>query len=121
MNGAVPQATFGPGRPPAARLWAPPLARRLKALAHPVRLEILAILGRAGRPVCVCELEAGLPVKQPTVSHHLRLLREAGLVDCQQQGVWAYYSVRPEGLAELWSRLAALTGCLSGGSDGSSD
>ncbi len=97
------------------------LARELKALAHPMRLAILEILGRAGRSVCVCELEAALPVKQPTVSHHLRLLRQAGLIECEQRGVWAYYSVRPGRLSELWTRLTALAGRSGGGPDGRSD
>ncbi len=102
--------------PPHRLPWAPAagrrtasLARGLKALAHPVRLEMLAILSRAGQSLC--ELEANLPVKQPTVSRHLRA---AGLLGREQRGVWAYYSVRPDRLAELWSRLAALTGHPSG-------
>jgi ArsR family transcriptional regulator len=65
-------------------------------LSHPVRLAILGILGRRGGAVCVCDLEGALPVKQPTVSHHLRLLRDAGWIDTVRKGVWAYYFVRPE-------------------------
>lgn len=111
---APPQAALGCG-PPVPADWhrTVPLARELKALAHPVRL---AILTRAGRSVCVCELEASLPVKQPTVSHHLRLLREAGLIEGGQRGVWTCYSVRAERLDELCARLSAL-----GGSGGISD
>jgi ArsR family transcriptional regulator len=67
----------------------------LELLGHPVRLAILDILVRRGGEVCVCDLEGGLPVKQPTVSHHLRLLREAGWIDTVRKGVWAYYFVRP--------------------------
>jgi ArsR family transcriptional regulator len=77
----------------------------LLALAHPVRLQILDILARRGGEVCVCDLEAALPVKQPTVSHHLRLLREAGLVDTVRKGLWAYYLVRPEALSALKARV----------------
>lgn len=112
---APSQAVPGCG-PPVPVDWhrTVPLARELKALAHPIRLAILTILSRAGRSVCVCELEASLPVKQPTVSHHLRLLREAGLIEGEQRGVWTYYSVRAERLAELCARLSALGG--SGGS-----
>lgn len=66
----------------------------LELLAHPVRLAILDILVRRGGEVCVCDLEGALPVKQPTVSHHLRLLREAGWIDTVRKGVWAYYFVR---------------------------
>ncbi len=51
--------------------------------------------------VCVCDLEAAMTVKQPTVSHHLKLLREAGIVDSERQGVWAYYFVNREALESL--------------------
>ena len=77
----------------------------LQILAHPIRMQILDILGRSAGRVCVCDLEAALPVKQPTVSHHLRLLREAGLIDCERQGLWAYYFVQHEALAALRSRI----------------
>jgi len=76
---------------------------------HPVRLQILDILGRNGGQVCVCDLEAALPVKQPTVSHHLRLLREAGLIDCERQGLWAYYFINHAAVAR---RRAAITGYM---------
>jgi len=78
----------------------------LQILAHPIRMQILDILGRSAGQVCVCDLEAVLPVKQPTVSHHLRLLREAGLIDCERRGLWAYYFVRREALAALRMRIA---------------
>jgi ArsR family transcriptional regulator len=78
----------------------------LQILAHPIRMQILDILGHSAGQMCVCDLEAALPVKQPTVSHHLRLLREAGLIDCERQGLWAYYFVRRESLAALRMRIA---------------
>ena len=78
----------------------------LQILAHPIRMQILDILRRSQGAVCVCDLEAALPVKQPTVSHHLRLLREAGLIDCERQGLWAYYFVQREALAALRARIA---------------
>lgn len=84
----------------------------LELLAHPVRLRILDILARRGGEVCVCDLEGAVPVKQPTVSHHLRILREAGLVDTVRRGVWAYYFVRPEILAALRRRVSCLLGAL---------
>ncbi len=77
----------------------------LELLAHPVRLRILDILVRRGGEVCVCDLERALPVKQPTVSHHLRLLREAGWLDMVRKGVWAHYFVRPEILRSVRQRL----------------
>ena len=71
-------------------------ATDLEQLSHPVRLQLLDVLTRNEGRVCVCDLEAAVPVKQPTVSHHLRLLREAGWIDTVRKGVWAYYFVRPE-------------------------
>lgn len=70
-------------------------------LAHPVRLRIVEILAADPGEVCVCDLEAALPVKQPTVSHHLRILRDAGLVGFTKRGQWAHYAVHREALAEL--------------------
>ena len=89
----------------------------LKALADPTRLQILDILVQHTGKVCVCDFEGvvGLPdpqtgqrPKQPTISHHLRVLREAGLVDCEKQGVWAYYFVQRERLAQVRSLLDML-------------
>jgi len=73
------------------------LARDLEIFAHPVRVQILDILTRRSGHVCVCDIESGVSVKQPTVSHHLRLLRRAGIVQSQREGQWIYYFVnRPE-------------------------
>ena len=77
----------------------------LQILAHPVRLQILAILSHQEGQVCVCDVEAAVPVKQPTVSHHLKLLREAGLIDFERHGLWAYYFVKREALAALRGRI----------------
>ena len=81
------------------------LSDDLGVLAHPIRLQILDMLAQCDGQVCVCDLESALPVKQPTVSHHLKLLREAGLIDCERRGLWAYYFVRREAVAELRTRL----------------
>lgn len=75
-------------------------------LGHPVRLQILDVLARHAGQVCVCDLEAAVPVKQPTVSHHLRLLREAGLVDAERHGQWMYYFIRQDALVALRARVA---------------
>lgn len=77
----------------------------LSIIAHPIRLQILDLLAQRDGSVCVCDLEAALPVKQPTVSHHLKLLREAGLIDCKRQGLWAYYFLRREALVALQQRV----------------
>ena len=85
----------------------------LQSLGHTVRLQILTIRARSSGQVCVCDLEAAVPVKQPTVSHHLRLLREAGLIDCERHGLWAYYFVRREALAALRARITGQLATLA--------
>src|SRR5262245_20848608 len=77
----------------------------LEILAHPIRLQILDILTRNEGQICVCDLEAALPVKQPTISHHLKLLRDAGLIGCERSGLWAYYFVKAEALTSLRNRI----------------
>jgi ArsR family transcriptional regulator len=81
------------------------LSDDLNILAHPIRLQILDLLAQRDGQICVCDLEAALPVKQPTVSHHLKLLREAGLIDAERRGLWAYYFVKREALAALRARI----------------
>ncbi|HUS17616.1 MAG TPA: metalloregulator ArsR/SmtB family transcription factor [Chloroflexia bacterium] len=82
------------------------LSDDLALLAHPIRIRILDLLARQEGQVCVCDLDGALPVKQPTVSHHLRLLREAGLIDCEKHGLWAYYFVKRDALAALRARVS---------------
>ena len=74
-------------------------ARLLKALADPTRLRILSLLSRYEGEVCVFEIVESFTLEQPTISHHLRILRDAGLVDCRKKGLWAYYYVRREALS----------------------
>lgn len=83
------------------------LVDRFKALGDPTRLAIVNQLAGADE-VCVCHLvpEAGL--SQPTISHHLRLLRDAGLVTSERRGTWAYYRLVPEAIAELAGALSPL-------------
>jgi arsenite methyltransferase len=81
------------------------LTEEIGVLAHPVRLRLLAELAASGGSVCVCDLERAVPVKQPTVSHHLRLLREAGLVESEKRGQWAHYALRAGELKRLRARL----------------
>lgn len=82
------------------------LSEALQLLGHPIRVQILDMLAHSADHVCVCDLEGALPVKQPTVSHHLRLLREAGLIDCVRRGPWAYYFVNRDTLCALRERVA---------------
>jgi ArsR family transcriptional regulator, arsenate/arsenite/antimonite-responsive transcriptional repressor len=89
------------------------ISAELTLLAHPIRLQILDLLAQRDGHVCVCDLEGALPVKQPTVSHHLKLLREAGLIDCERRGLWAYYFIRREAVAALQGRLFARLSTLA--------
>ena len=77
------------------------MAAVAKALGDPIRLQIVDVLRKHAGQVCVCELVPLFDVSQPTLSHHLKKLREAGIVDCERRGLWAYYYVLPEALDEL--------------------
>lgn len=78
------------------------LAKGFKALGDPTRLRLLSLIAaRAGNDVCVCELTDAFDVTGPTISHHLRVLREAGLIDCERRGTWVYYWLVPTALATL--------------------
>jgi ArsR family transcriptional regulator, arsenate/arsenite/antimonite-responsive transcriptional repressor len=94
-----------PVHPEVDRAGAERLADVAKALGDPIRLQLVDVLRRHAGKVCVCELTPLFDVGQPTVSHHLRVLREAGLVDSERRGLWAYYYVLPEALAELGAWL----------------
>jgi ArsR family transcriptional regulator, arsenate/arsenite/antimonite-responsive transcriptional repressor len=84
------------------------LARMFKALSDPVRLRLLSLIASyAGGEACVCDLTGTFDVSQPTISHHLRVLREAGLVDSERRGTWVYYWVLSGALAQLSSLLQA--------------
>ncbi|HEU0241976.1 MAG TPA: metalloregulator ArsR/SmtB family transcription factor [Micromonosporaceae bacterium] len=84
------------------------LARGFKALGDPVRLRLLSLIAaRGGGEVCVCELTDAFAVTGPTISHHLRVLREAGLIDCERRGTWVYYWIIPAALGALSQLLDA--------------
>ena len=85
-------------------------AATLKALAHPVRLQIVELLSRLGGEICVCDIEAEFELSQPTISHHLKVLRQANLIDCEPRGVWLFYHTRPEAIAQLRALIADLSG-----------
>ena len=83
-------------------------AAAFKAIGHPVRLRILSLLARRSEPLCVCHIEERFSLAQPTISHHLRVLRKAGLVSAKRKGTWVYYAARESGLAPLRAFLEQL-------------
>jgi ArsR family transcriptional regulator, arsenate/arsenite/antimonite-responsive transcriptional repressor len=82
------------------------MAEVAKALADPIRLQLVDVLRKHAGKVCVCELVPLFDVSQPTLSHHLKKLRDAGLVDSERRGLWAYYYVIPDGMDDLASWLS---------------
>jgi len=87
---------------PLSRDLAERVAPLLRAIAEPVRLRLLSLVAaHDGQEACVCELHEAFDLSQPTISHHLKVLHEAGLLDRAKRGTWVYYSVRSEALADL--------------------
>ncbi|MCJ0895238.1 helix-turn-helix transcriptional regulator [Rhodococcus sp. ARC_M5] len=88
--------------------WAGDLALMFKALGDPVRLRLLSVVAsHDGGEACVCDILPEFDLSQPTISHHLKVLREAGLLDCERRGTWVYYWVIPTALQQLSSVLSA--------------
>jgi ArsR family transcriptional regulator, arsenate/arsenite/antimonite-responsive transcriptional repressor len=84
------------------------LSRSFKALGDPVRLRLLSLIAsHEGGEACVCELTDGFDVSGPTISHHLKVLREAGLISGERRGTWVYYRADPDALRGLSEVLAA--------------
>ncbi|WP_395111185.1 ArsR/SmtB family transcription factor [Actinomadura sp. SCN-SB] len=97
---------------PISEAGAAELARGFKALADPIRLRLLSLIGahaggrQVGAGVCVCELTGAFAVTAPTISHHLKVLRQAGLIDSERRGTWVYYWIVPHALKQLAGVLA---------------
>jgi len=89
-------------------------ARLLSALADTTRLGIVSLLAGADEPVCVCEIVPRFDLGQPTISHHLRVLREARLVDCEKRGLWVYYWLNRDVFASVADYLTNLQRITSG-------
>jgi ArsR family transcriptional regulator len=90
--------------------WAEETANLMKALADTNRLTMVAALWKAESPVCICDFTADLELTQPTVSHHMAKLKEAGLVESERDGIWTYYRLRhdlPASTRRLLSQLIA--------------
>ena len=100
----LPAICCGPETPPLPDEAAELLAARFKALADPTRVAIVNCLAGA-EEVCVCELNERFDLSQPTISHHLKVLREAGLVDATRRGTWAYYRLVPQAIESLRGAL----------------
>ena len=95
-------------REPLSAPAAADMATKFKALADPVRLQLFsAVASHAGGEACVCDISVGVDVGQPTVSHHLKVLREAGLLTSERRGTWVYYAVVPAVPHALSSLLGA--------------
>src|SRR5947207_10456186 len=92
--------------PDVERAQAARMAEVAKAVGDPVRLQLVDVLRKYAGKVCVCELVPLFDISQPTLSHHLKKLRDAGIVDSERRGLWAYYYVLPDALQELSSWLA---------------
>lgn len=85
------------------------IVSKLRAIADPTRLRILDLLAQQAEPLCVCEITDQFAQNQPTISHHLKLLRTAHLIDCEKRGIWAFYWATDEGRQSL-AALATLIG-----------
>ena len=101
---ALPVICCGPAAEPLNQAASEVLAARFRALADPTRVAIVNQLSAAGE-VCVCNLVDTFHLSQPTISHHLKVLREAGLVEAARRGTWAYYRLVPEALDALRATL----------------
>jgi ArsR family transcriptional regulator len=98
-------------REPLTTEQAEAVAPALKAMADPVRLRLVSLVAsHEGGEACVCDLTDAFDLSQPTISHHLKVLHETGLLDRSKRGTWVYYKVRPEALASI----AALIGGAAG-------
>ena len=94
-------------RDPISETAAVSLAQIFKALADPVRLRLVSIIGaHQGGEVCVCDLVTRFDLTQPTISHHLKVLRTAGLIDCERRGTWVYYWLVPAALERVSGLLS---------------
>ena len=97
---SIPIICCGPAAEPLAVHERDQLAAQFKALADPTRVAIINCLS-AEDEVCVCNLNQAFDLSQPTISHHLKILREAGLVTATRRGTWAYYRLVPDAIAQL--------------------
>ena len=103
----LPAACCAPGTPALSEEACATLAAKLKALADPTRIGIVNRLANADDQLCVCVLTDEFGLSQPTISHHLRVLRQAGLIEAEKRGTWSFYRLRDDAVQEV---ARALTG-----------
>jgi ArsR family transcriptional regulator len=97
-------------REPLSQQQADQIAPLLKALADPVRLRLMSLVAsHEGGEACICDLNPAFDLSQPTISHHLKVLHDAGLLDREKRGVWVYYRARTEALANLGALIGDTT------------
>ena len=106
---AIAETCYIPlAREPIDEAAAARLAQMFKALADPVRLRLVSLIGaHQGGEVCVCELTEAFELIQLTISHHLKVLREAGIIDSERRGTWVYYRLEPAALERMGALLSA--------------
>lgn len=105
VTGSAGSRCAGLASAPLDQKQAAKLAKVFKALGDPVRLRLLSMIAAREGEVCVCEMTPAFELSQPTISHHLKLLRQAGLIDCERRGTWVYYWVLPAALDSLGAFL----------------
>ena len=98
-------------REPMGEEQANQVAPLLKALADPVRLRLMSmVLSHEGGEACVCDLTPAFDLSQPTISHHLKVLHDSGLLDREKRGVWVFYKARPEAMSAVLNLFATAAG-----------
>jgi ArsR family transcriptional regulator len=109
LSPADPAACCPPlSREPLSRAQADLIAPLLKALADPVRLRLMSLVAsHPGGEACVCDLADAFDLSQPTISHHLKVLHDSGLLDRDKRGVWVYYRARTDALASLGALIGS--------------
>jgi ArsR family transcriptional regulator, arsenate/arsenite/antimonite-responsive transcriptional repressor len=112
LDPAVGTACCSPlAREPLSADQAVELARVFKAMGDPVRLRLLSLIAsHDGGEACVCDLSEVFELTGPTISHHLKVLREAGLITGERRGTWVYYRVQPQALADLGALIGGVAG-----------
>ncbi|MEV6867825.1 metalloregulator ArsR/SmtB family transcription factor [Streptosporangium subroseum] len=109
MTATAVQCCAPIAREPLSEIDATELATALKAVADPVRLRLLSMIGsHAGGEACVCDLTDAFDLTGPTISHHLKVLRTAGLIDSERRGTWVYYWIVPSAVARLGALFTPL-------------